>query len=223
MWRRGETDGGSRGKEPAGKQSGGGGGEREPRRRKKGGLAARVSLMKHSWQSKPTALSWQASPHQPVDIIIQPSKCSGPHTHSWPAAPCCTASVCDLWFKSTHTKCLFMLLQSGIYTHQLITHCSLYAGWCYVLWLLAWLLLDLSHTSSNRTIQVQFGACVKMRVCVHACRNACYTLCSALCFKWTMLLLHWLPSLYLSHQLNPLSPNRHPQCYKFQYTDFFRF
>ncbi len=135
-----------RGKEPVGKQSaggGGGGGEREPGR-KKGGLAVRVSLMKHSWRREPTALSWQASPHQPVDIIIQPVQ--GPHTHSWPAALHCTASMCvcvcvcvisdskarTRW--NTCTKCLFMLLQSGIHTspsHTLLfLHglCSLAVG-----------------------------------------------------------------------------------------------
>lgn len=50
VWRRGETDGfkeDHRGKEPVGKQSSGGG-EQEQRRKKKGGLAVRVSLMRHS-------------------------------------------------------------------------------------------------------------------------------------------------------------------------------
>lgn len=153
MWRWGETDGGSLGKRAGWKT------ERWRRwraelRRMKGGLVVRVSLMKHSWQCKPTALSWQASPHQPVDIIIQPSKGPGPHTHSWPAALRCTASVCELWFR----KCLFMLLQSGTYTHthQLIKHYSSYTSCCYVLWLQASLPLDTGHTSSNQIIQIQF-------------------------------------------------------------------
>lgn len=47
--------------------------------------------MKHSWRCKPSALSWQASPHQPSDIITEA------HTHTPDPLHCC-------WIKGTHAK-----------------------------------------------------------------------------------------------------------------------
>lgn len=214
MWRRGETDGESQGKRSrfenrvVDEESRSRGGRR-------GGLAVRVSLMKHSWRCEPTALSWQASPHQPVDIIIQPSRAQA-HTHTPDLLHCAAAPpahVCDLWFKGTHMKCLFMLLQSGIHTHPSHTHIAFYTASCYVLWLLARLLLDQSHTSSNWMILVPFWACVRRHVCVCVLvhRHACYTLSLALCRKREMFAIILvarcaaLPSAWSSFQTATLS------------------
>lgn len=138
VWRRGETDGESQGKRAGWKTDRWwrrrAGAEEEEGRFGGEGFPDEAQLTVQTYSALMTGLTTSTRWHY-YSAVRGP----GPtHTHTHDLLHRAALPACVISDSGMNTKCLFMLLQSGIHTHkhQLIKHYSFYTGY-YVLWLLA--------------------------------------------------------------------------------------